>query len=307
MNTPSPRAVLVTGCSAGFGFRSARALALAGHHVVAGIRSVSLHGQSYAAELTQLRREGHTVTLVPLDVDRDDSVEGAVAASLEATGGRLDAVVNTAAYSVLGPLEACAPEQLMSLLNTNVVGALRLFRAVLPVMREQGSGRIIQLTSGLGRAVLPFMGVYAASAWAQEAFAEALAYEAAEFGVEVAILQPAGYRSGGRPRKAVGDTARLAAYQDVLVAFGERVNKAEPAMGNPEEVALAVVDAVEAERMPLRTPVGAAARELLTMRRTLSADAFEAEIRERTGLHAVYEDPEEDAEISVVMEQKGPV
>lgn len=295
------RAVLISGCSADFGFRSARALARAGHHVIAGIRAWSLHGQQYAAELKALRAEGHRVTLVPLDVDRDDSVEGAMRVALEATGGRIDALVNTAAYSVLGPLEACRPAQLQALLDTNVVGALRLFRAVLPVMRAQGGGRIVQITSGLGRAVLPFMGVYAASAWAQEAFVEALAYEAAGFGVEVAILEPAGYRRGGRPRKPVGDEARLAAYQEALIAFGERVNQSAPAEGDPEEVARAVVEAIEAETVPLRTPVGAAAIELLRMRAEMSAEAFEREILERTGLHAVYEDAEAEAEAGLVM------
>lgn len=294
MESPTPRAVLVSGCSAGFGFRSARALARAGHLVIAGIRSHSRHGQRYAAELTALRHAGHHVHLVPLDVDRDDSVDDAMTAALRITGGRLDALVNTAAYSVLGPLEACAPDQLLDMLNTNVGGALRLFRAALPVMRKQGHGRIVQLTSGLGRVALPFMGVYAASAWAQEAFAEALAYEAAAFGVEVAILEPAGYRTGGQPRKPVGDTARLDAYQPALIAFGERVMAAEPPEGDPEEVARAVVAAVEARKVPLRTPVGEAARQLLAMRDTLSGPAFEREIRARTGLLPVYEDDEAD-------------
>lgn len=292
----TPRAVLVSGCSAGFGFRSARALARAGHLVVAGMRAQSRHGARYAAELTALRHAGHHIQLVPLDVDRTASVEDAVAAAVR-LHGRLDAVVNTAAYSVLGPLEACDPDQLLSMLDTNVAGALRLFRAALPVMRAQGHGRIVQLTSGLGRVVLPFMGVYAASAWAQEAFAEALAYEAASFGVEVAILEPAGYRKGGQPRKPVGDTARLEAYQEALVAFGERVNAAEPADGDPEEVARAVVEVIEAETVPLRTPVGEAAQQLLAMRDSMTGPAFEREIRARTGLQPVYEDEEADAEL----------
>lgn len=258
--------------------------------VVAGVRSHSQHGQSYAAELTGLGHAGLQIHLVPLDVDRDESVAEAVAAALRITGGRLDVLVNTAAYSVLGPLEACAPDQLLAMLQTNVVGALRLFRAVLPVMRDQGGGRIVQLTSGLGRVVLPFMGVYAASAWAQEAFAEVLAYEVAAFGVEVAILEPAGYRQGGQPQKPVGDTARLDAYEAALIAFGERVQTSAPPEGDPEEVARAVVAAVEARKMPLRTAVGESARQLLAMRDTMTGPAFEREIRARTGLLPVYED-----------------
>lgn len=294
MDTHARKVVLVSGCSAGFGFRSARALAKAGHTVIAGMRARSIHGQKYAAELTGLRREGLDITLVPLDVDHAHSVGDAVAAALRANDGRLDALVNTAAYSVLGPVEACDPEQLATLINTNVVGSLRLFRAVLPTMRAARRGRIIQLTSGLGRAVLPFMGVFAASAWAQEAMVEALAYEVAGFGVEVSILAPAGYRSADRPRKAVGDEERLEAYQEALVAFGERVNSSPPVDGDPEEVAQAVVAAVEADRVELRTPVGAAAHRLVSLRETLTAEQYEREVLERAGLHAVYERDEHD-------------
>lgn len=294
MSTHVNQVVLVSGCSAGFGFRSARALAQAGHTVIAGMRARSIHGQRYAAELTGLRRAGLDVTLVPLDVDNEDSVRDAVAAALKIADGRLDALVNTAAYSVLGPVEACGPEQLATLLDTNVVGSLRLLRAVLPTMRAAGRGRIVQLTSGLGRAVLPFMGIYAASAWAQEAMIESLAYEVAGFGVEVAILAPAGYRTSDRPRKAVGDRDRLAAYQEPLIAFGNRVNSTPPGDEDPEEVAEAVVATVEAEQVQLRTPVGAAARRLVALRDTLTAEQYEQEILQRAGLHAVYERDEHD-------------
>ena len=197
--------------------------------------------------------------------------------------------MNTAAYAVMGPLEACRPDQLLAMLNTNVVGALRLFRAALPTMRAAGRGRIVQLTSGLGRAAVPFMGVYSASAWAQECFAEVLSYEAAAFGVEVAILEPANYRDGGQPRKPVGDGDRLAPYQPQLVAFAERMHQTdEPPEGDPDEVARAVVETVEAEVVPLRTPIGDSARALLELRARLTADEYEQEILDRTGLRQFF-------------------
>jgi len=276
----SSKSVLVSGCSTSFGWRAARALAKRGHTVVAGLPAPAGRHSERAAALA-----GHGAHVVALDVATDESVEQGVAAALEATGGGLDVLVNTAAYTVMGPLEACLPEQLLSMLNTNVAGALRLFRAVMPVMRDAGAGRIVQLTSGLGRAVVPFMGVYSAGAWAQECFAEALHYEAATFGIEVAILEPAFYRDEGPPKKLVGDPNRLAPYQDQLVALADRMQRMEQApKGDPEEVARAVVEAVCADELPLRTPIGRAARELLELRARLTADEYEAEIMKRSAL-----------------------
>ncbi|MBU0550271.1 SDR family NAD(P)-dependent oxidoreductase [Myxococcota bacterium] len=272
------KTVLISGCSSDLGLRSATALALRGHRVFAGIREPDGRGRVNRDALAALRARGAEVLCLALDVDSEESVAAAVAAA-----GEVEVLVNTAAYSVLGPLEACRPDQLLDMLNTNVVGALRLFRGVLPGMRARRRGRIIQLTSGLGRAPLPFMGIYSASAWAQECFAEVLSYEAAVFGVEVAILEPAGYREGGQPKKVVGDQDRLDAYQAPLIAFAERVRQ-EPPAGDPEEVAAAVVQAVEADKMPLRTPVGAAAEALVALRAQLTAAEYEREILERTGL-----------------------
>lgn len=279
MGDSSKKSVLVSGCSTSFGRRAVRALAARGHTVVAGLPAP--HGR----HADQVEALAEVATVVSLDVDHDDSVNAGVAAALEATGGRIDVLVNTAAYTVMGPLEACPPDQLLSMLNTNLVGALRLFRAVLPVMRAAGAGRIVQFTSGLGRAVVPFMGVYSAGAWAQECFAEALHYEASAFGVEVTILEPAGYRDEGLPRKPVGDADRLAPYHAQLVALAERMQCVDQApSGDPAEVSAAVVNAVEAHTTALRTPIGFAAHELLELRTRLTAAEYEAEIMKRTGL-----------------------
>ncbi len=284
-----PRHVFVAGCSTDFGFRAARALARRGHRVVAGVREPEGRGRHNAEALGALAIGGDRLLVVPLDVDDDASVTAATGHALEHLDGRVDALVNTAAYSVMGPLEACPPDQLLAMLNTNVVGALRLFRAVLPAMRASGQGRIVQLTSGLGRAAVPFMGVYSASAWAQECFAEVLSYEAAAFGVEVAILEPANYRDGGQPRKPVGDQDRLEVYEPQLVAFAERLHQTDrPPEGDPEEVAQALVDTVEAVAVPLRTPIGESARALLELRARLTADEYEREILERTGLRQFF-------------------
>jgi NAD(P)-dependent dehydrogenase (short-subunit alcohol dehydrogenase family) len=285
MTTPHHLSILVAGCSTAFGRQSAIALARRGHRIIAGVRERTGRGAEHAAELAALARaESLDLRVVDLDVDREETIEAAVEAAKAYSFGRLDALVNSAAYSVLGPLEACPPEQLLALLNTNVVGALRLFRAVLPVMREAGNGRIVQITSGLGRAVLPFMGPFAATAWALESFAEVLAMEAAPFGVKVALVEPSGYREGDQPRKSVGDLDRLMAYESQLISMAERMQSNGGQGEDAAEVAEAVVSVVEAETVPLRTPVGQAATELLELRERLTFAEYEREILRRAGL-----------------------
>lgn len=289
MKTQNTKTVLLSGCSGDFGFLAARALATRGHRVFAGLREPEDRGQLKAQALRQLQSQGLQIFPIELDVDQNESIEGALKFALSQGNGRIDCVISAAGYSVLGPIEACPPEQFLQMLNTNLVGQLRLYRAVLPQMRAQGFGRIVQLTSGLGRAVLPFTGIYASGAWAQECLAESLALEAADFGIEVAILEPAGYRAGGLPRKAVLDEVRLQPYERQLVALSEQLHNPDENPGSSqektplEEVSMAVVHAVEAEKISLRTPVGKDAEALVTLRQQLTADEYEREIRKRAG------------------------
>lgn len=287
----SPKFVLISGCSSGFGFRAARELTRRGHRVFAGFRDPAGRNADRAEALARFARDvGGSLESLALDVDDERSVATAVERVLTRSEGRIDTLVNTAAYSVMGPVEACPPEQLLAELDTNVVGALRLFRAVLPPMRRQGRGRILQVTSGLGRAAVPFMGPYGISAWAQECFAEVLSYEAAAFGVDVGILEPGAYHTdlGGPAVKPVGDEDRLAIYEPQLVAFAETLQATDQPKGDPEEVARAVADAVEAETIPLRTVIGESARELIRLRTESTTGEFKAAIIDRTGLRPFH-------------------
>ncbi|MCA9546923.1 MAG: hypothetical protein KC613_21100, partial [Myxococcales bacterium] len=119
--------------------------------------------------------------------------------------------------------------------------------------------------------------------WAQECFAEALAMEAAPFGVRVSIIEPSGYRDPGRPRKPVGDQARLEAYQHQLVRLAERLQDGE-GTDDPQEVIDAIVQAVEGDDVPMRTPVGASAKELTALRKRLDFEEYERAVLSRAGL-----------------------
>jgi NAD(P)-dependent dehydrogenase (short-subunit alcohol dehydrogenase family) len=251
--------VLVTGCSSGFGDLIARTLSKNGHHVYASMRDIA---QGNAAAAERLRAfagaEGLRLEVIELDVTNDESVRRAVEHVLSREGG-LDVAVNNAGASAAGPLEAFTIEQMQSLLNVNVLGPMRLNKAVLPAMRARGSGLIIWITSTLGRVLPGRGGLYPATKWAAEGFAESLRYQVAPFGVEVAILEPGSFPTPAISKSIVAeDTGVTAAYAASMPA----PRRTEPGPGyrepNPRDVADAVLRLVETPRgqRPLRTVVG---------------------------------------------------
>jgi NAD(P)-dependent dehydrogenase (short-subunit alcohol dehydrogenase family) len=178
--------VLITGCSSGIGAEAARRFARAGYRVYASMRRPD-RGEALREEAT---RAGWALTTPALDVTRDESVAAAIEALLAETGGRLDVVVNNAGYYCMGAIEETRPEELAAQLDTNVLGVLRVIRAVMPIFRAQRSGAIVNVSSISGLLVLPLVGPYHASKWAVEALTEALRYEASFFGIRVTAVEP---------------------------------------------------------------------------------------------------------------------
>src|SRR5712692_1789645 len=183
--------ILVTGSSTGFGRLTVETLARQGYAVFAGIRDISGKNQTVRDELRALAENEHlALDVVELDVTNDPSVDAAVQHIVAATG-RLDVVVNNAGVSYSGPIEAFTVEQAQALFNTNVFGVMRVNRAVLPQMRAQGSGLLLQIGSIAGRIGLPFLGLYGATKFTLEGLSESYRYELAPFGIDAATLAPA--------------------------------------------------------------------------------------------------------------------
>ena len=252
--------VLVTGCSSGFGELIVKTLAADGHRVYATMRAVESRNAAAADNLRQWARE-HALALdvLELDVTDEASVQAAVSQIL-ASGGVIDVVVNNAGASAVGPLEAFSIEQMASLLSLNVLGPMRVNNAVLPTMRARQSGLIVWITSTLGRVLPGRGGLYPATKWAAEGFAESLHYQVAPFGIDVAIIEP-----GSFPTPATFKSMQ-AANQEIAAAYAAgspapAARQPAPAGHTPpdsQEVADAVKRLVDlpAGQRPLRTVVG---------------------------------------------------
>jgi NAD(P)-dependent dehydrogenase (short-subunit alcohol dehydrogenase family) len=181
------KTILITGASSGFGRDTAETLHRAGHTVYASMRGVQGKNREAAEALRKLG-----VKTMELDVSDDASVEAGVENVL-AEAGKIDVLVNNAGIASAGVTEAFTTEQAKAIFDTNVIGLLRVTRAVLPSMRRQHDGLIINLGSILGRVTFPFVGIYGASKFAVEALTDSLRYELSQLGVEVVEVQPSGY------------------------------------------------------------------------------------------------------------------
>lgn len=263
--------ILITGASTGFGRDAAERLARRGHRVFATMRDVSGRNAANRAELLELARgEGLWLRVLELDVTDDQSVRSAVDAAL-GESGQLDAVINNAGIAGIGVTEAYTPEQFQQVLDVNVIGAVRVNRAVLPSMRARRAGLLIHVSSGAGRCTVPGMAAYCASKFALEAVADAFRYELLPFGIDSVLVEPGIYRTPIFDRVLEpADAERLDSYGEarqyadrVLGTFLSVINA--PGAPGSEEVADALVRLVEmdpAER-PFRTLVSPAMQELL--------------------------------------------
>jgi NAD(P)-dependent dehydrogenase (short-subunit alcohol dehydrogenase family) len=235
----------ITGASRGFGRAWAQAALERGDRVAATARDVSTLDDLAAA---------HPEALLPvtLDVTDRDAAFAAVAAAHERFG-RLDVVVNNAGYGLFGAIEEVDEAQARAQLDTNLLGALWVTQAALPILRGQGSGHILQVSSIGGVAAFPLVGVYNASKWGLEGFSEALAAEVAPHGINVTLVEPGPYATDWAGSSGVHATP-IDAYDDLRAARAEAATD-RPSPG-PEVTAAAILTLVDADEPPLRLFLG---------------------------------------------------
>lgn len=260
----SKQRVLITGASSGFGWGVSQALAARGHHVIASMRGVNGKNEAKANELRAWAAAGgYAVDVIEIDVTNDASVEAGVALAYEKAGG-VDVLLNNAGVGTWGPQEGFSSAQVLAMFDINVVGPLRMNRAIAPRMRAAGGGYIMYVSSGLGRIQLPFLGPYTASKHAVEAIAETGAYEMAPMGIETTILQPGAYGTSFLTNSVtpanpgvLDDQPPVKAFYEAFADGFEQRAKAG-GLGDPQEIIDAIVSLVEAGKgqRPLRKCVG---------------------------------------------------
>jgi NAD(P)-dependent dehydrogenase (short-subunit alcohol dehydrogenase family) len=251
---------LITGTSSGFGRLLVETLATRDTIVYATMRGIERHQEV----VEQFGGLGPHVRLEELDVTSPADVRR-VAERVEQESGRLDVLVNNAGSLLGGITEAITVEQLSSQLDTNVTGPFRLMRALLPLMRRQRAGLVINVTSIAGRMVFPFFGAYCASKWALDALTESMRYELASQGVDVAIVEPGFFHTqlfAHATRSAdvacANEYGPTALIPDQLLASFDQLFAQQPAATAPQmlvDAIVALIDAVPGSR-PLRTCVG---------------------------------------------------
>ncbi|WP_077148903.1 SDR family oxidoreductase, partial [Sphingopyxis sp. KK2] len=255
------RTVLITGASSGFGRVGALLYAKHGAKVIATMRNVPRpEAASLAAEAAKDKLDLH---IVEIDVTDDASVAGGTAAALNIAGGRIDTLVNNAGIGITGPVEVQDMEATRLIFETNVLGIQRMLRALLPQMRAAKSGQIFNISSQLGRVIVPGGGHYSATKFAVEALSEQLAYELVPHGIDVTIIQPGGYPTRvWVNRNAYTGALRDRSEADLLKAYepftrGMGTEDGSGRSADPADVprAIAEIMAMPAGKRPLRRAV----------------------------------------------------
>lgn len=266
--------VLITGCSSGFGLASAKLFLARGWNVIATMRSPQ----------ARLFEESDRLLVTALDVTDSQSIANAIAAGI-ARFGQIDVLVNNAGVGLFSALEATPDEVIRQVFETNTFGVMATARAIVPHMRERGSGTIVNVTSSVGIAPMPLVAVYTASKYAIEGFSESLAYELGVFGVQVKVVEPGlapttsfAVNSDGRR-----DDLMPAAYAAFAARYLKSMQGYPTAYTTEGDVAEAVYAAATDEGDRLRYPAGADSVMLAEMRQSLSEQEFTARMRAMVG------------------------
>jgi len=267
-------AVLITGCSTGIGRATAERLARSGYTVYATARRVEA--------IQDLAASG--CRLLPLDVCDERSMRAAVEA-VEKSEGAVGALVNNAGYAAEGPFEEVPMEQVRQQFETNVFGLVQLTKLVLPGMRRQHFGRIVNLSSMGGRMTLPGGAFYHATKYAVEALSDALRFEVSGFGIAVVLVEPGPIKTAFGPTALEGvrplgtEDSPYAKFREVLAGHLDYRGPIGALAGTPEAVAKVIEQAIAARRPRARYPVTLLARGFMGARRWLGARGFDAILR----------------------------
>jgi NAD(P)-dependent dehydrogenase (short-subunit alcohol dehydrogenase family) len=272
------KVAVVTGSSSGIGYATALQLARSGYFTFATMRNPEKGGDLIRAA----KNEELPILVEQLDVTDLDSIKDFMSRRLPVkSSGRIDVLVNNAGYALMGSLEDLSMKEIQNQLETNLLGAIRVTQQVLPVMRAQESGIIINISSGVGRIGFQGLSAYVATKFALEGLSESLAYEVGPFGIKVVLIEPGVVKTKAFDNMVIGQAAlrKDSPYAGMLdnlnVAFKTWLDKAS----TPEEVAATILQAILSQEPKLRYAVGQDAVALLEKRRTLTDEQFQENMK----------------------------
>lgn len=266
------KVILITGASSGIGYDSAIALAKQGHKVYAAARRVE--------KMEPLKEFG--IIPISLDVTDDNSMQECVKSVLDAEN-RIDVLINNAGYGYFGAIENVTMAEARRQVEVNVFGLARMCQLVLPIMRKQGSGRIINTSSVAGRAVLPFGGWYHVSKYSVEALSDALRMEMKPFGIDVVMIEPGGIRTawGHIAADNLAESSKGTPYESAAMNEAAMLHLAYDSkwMSSPKVVARAMSNAVNRRHPRARYRIGAFSGTIVFFHWLLPAKWWDAMMR----------------------------
>jgi short-subunit dehydrogenase len=285
---------VVTGSSTGIGFETSLALARNGFHTYATMRKLE-GGEGSSKHITDIaKNENLPLQVIQLDVDNDNSVFDAINRILR-ENNRIDVVVNNAGYALVGALEETSMDEIKAQFETNFFGAVRVMQAVIPAMRENRYGRIVNITSMGGRIAIPLDSIYHATKFALEGLSESVQYEVEPFGIKIILVEPGAVGSNFWKNlkmvatKAPGHDSKNndSAYRQIENNMSESFKQMVQNTIHPSEVARVILQAVIADNPNFRYMVGKDAAAILETRRSMSDREFQNFIKKQFNLQNV--------------------
>lgn len=249
---------LITGSSTGLGRALAQAVLERGYHLVATARQ-----PEQLKELSD--RYPARVTTIALDVTNGQSIQPAVEAALN-TYNRIDVLVNNVGYGTVGAIEEVNDDDVRRQFDTNLFGAINVTRAILPILREQRSGHILNISSANGISAFAGVGIYSATKFALEAISEALAQEVKPLGIKVTIIEPGSSRTNFSSRALSTLSYQISGYAQTSGKIVQQLQERDGKQPNDPAKAAAMIQVVESENPPLRLALGEDSVNLITQK-----------------------------------------